>query len=72
MISINNGQDLFVGIVALCLGFACLTAAVSGGHFVRWSGLARGIENLGGKLAVIMFYAVLGIFLTGVGISLLR
>lgn len=71
MFSSINSQDLFVGIVALILGGASLAAAVSGGRWVRWSGLAQGVQRLGGKKSVVLFYGVLGIFLIGVGLSLL-
>ncbi|MGN6133447.1 MAG: hypothetical protein ACTHOU_03060 [Aureliella sp.] len=66
-----HSQDVFVGCVSIVLGRASLAAAASGGRLVRWSHLARGIERVGGKPAVVITYALIGFFLVGVGISLL-
>ena len=65
-------QDTFVATIAILLGIGSLAAAISGGRLVKWSGTAQRLERLGGKITLIVFYAALGLFLLGVGISLLN
>jgi hypothetical protein len=67
-----TSQDIFVGCLAIGLGCAALAAGFSGGRWLRWSRMAQGIEQLGGKTAVVVVYSAIGLFLIGVGISLLN
>jgi len=66
-----QSQNILVAVVALALGAGCLAAAFTRGKLVAWSGMARRIERWGGWPAIVMVYGSLGIFLIGVGISLL-
>lgn len=68
---IHPSQDNFVGVVSIVVGLAALAVALSGGRLATWSAIARGVERFGGKWGVILFYGALGLFLIGVGISLL-
>ena len=67
-----HSQDTFVGILAIILGCAALAGAISGGRLLRWSRLAQAVQRSGGTAAVAAVYGALGIFLIGVGISLLK
>lgn len=69
---IHPSQDSFVGVLSIVVGVAALAVALSGGRLATWSAIARGLQSRGGKWAVILFYGALGLFLIGVGISLLR
>ena len=67
-----NSQDTFVGCLSILLGCLALAGALSGGRLLRWSRLAQLVERRGGAVAVAVIYGALGIFLIGVGISLLK
>lgn len=67
-----HSQDTLVGCLAIGLGLAALAGGLSGGRLVQWSGVARSIQRRGGKLAIVVVYSAIGIFLIGVGISLLN
>jgi hypothetical protein len=71
MISFDQPQDLFVGCVAIALGLGALAAAASGGKLVGWSPVAQGLQRLGGIWVVVLVYGAIGIFLIGVGLSLI-
>lgn len=68
---IHPSQDHLIGGLAVLLGLAALAVAASGGRLAAWSAIAKGLDRLGGKWAVIVVYTALGLFLIGVGISLL-
>lgn len=69
---IHPSQDTFVGAVSIVVGIAALAVALSGGRLAGWSAIARGLDRMGGKWTVSIVYGAIGLFLIGVGISLLR
>ena len=65
-------QDLFVGWIAILLGAVSLAVPFSGDALVRRSMLASQLRRRGGQKAVLVVYLLVGIFLIGVGLSLIK
>jgi hypothetical protein len=66
-----HNQDLFVGIVAIGLGLAAVYGAADQRRLLQVSKLAQSVQQLGGHWAVVGVYGAVGLFLIGVGISLI-
>lgn len=64
--------DTFVASIAIFLGVGSLAVAGAGPRLIRWSGMAQRIEQSGGRIAFVVIYGALGVFLIGVGISILN
>lgn len=63
-----NYFDLFVGAVSILLGILAISSAVLNGPFSYSLWVARNIEKRWGRGMARLFYAVLGLFLIGLGI----
>lgn len=66
-----HNQDTFVGLVAIGLGLAACVGAMQPERLVGLSRMAHGLQETAGRRVLVITYGAVGLFLIGVGISLI-